>query len=51
MDFGESLSKLGGIVTRVYVPRFFVLSQQRFGAMGIKALDTSQLSGLGQTLL
>ena len=38
-------------VTQVYVPRFFVLSQQRFGAMGIKALDTSQLSGLGQTLL
>ena len=38
-------------VMQVYVPRFFVLSQQRFGAMGIKALDTSQLSGLGQTLL
>ena len=36
-------------VTRVYVPRFFVSSQQRFGATDIKALGTSQLSGLGQT--
>ena len=35
-------------VTRVYVPRFFVSSQQRFGAKDIKALSTSQLSGLGQ---
>ena len=25
-------------ITRVYVPRFFVLSQQRFGATDIKAL-------------
>ena len=33
-------------VTRVYVPRFFVSSQQRFGVMGIKALSASQLSGL-----
>ena len=38
-------------ITRVYVPRFFVLSQQRFGVMDIKALSTSQLSGLGQTVL
>ena len=34
-----------------YVPRFFVSSQQRFGATDIKALGTSQLSGLGQTML
>ena len=39
------------IVTRVYVPWFFVSSQQRFGAMDIKALGASQLSGLGQTML
>ena len=38
-------------VTRVYVLRFFVLSQQRFGATDIKALSVSQLSGLGQTVL
>ena len=38
-------------VTRVYVPRFFVSSQQRFGATDIKALGMSQLSGLGQTVL
>ena len=38
-------------VTRVYVSRFFVSSQQRFGATDIKALGTSQLSGLGQTVL
>ena len=38
-------------VTRVYVPRFFVSSQQRFGATDIKALDTSQLLGLEQTVL
>ena len=37
-------------VTRVYVPRFFVSSQQRFGATDIKALGASQLSGLGQTV-
>ena len=35
-------------VTRVYVPWFFVSSQQRFGVMDIKALGVSQLSGLGQ---
>ena len=33
------------------VPRFFVSSRQRFGAMDIKALGVSQLSGLGQTAL
>ena len=38
-------------VMRVYVPRFFVSSQQRFGAIDIKALSVSQLSGLGQTVL
>ena len=38
-------------VTRVYVARFFVSSQQRFGATDIKALSVSQLSGLGQTVL
>ena len=38
-------------VTRVYVPRFFVSSQQRFGATDIKALGVSQLSGLGQIVL
>ena len=38
-------------VTQVYVPRFFVSSQQRFGATDIKALGASQLSGLGQTVL
>ena len=39
------------IVMRMYVPRFFVSSQQRFGAMDIKALSVSQLSSLGQTVL
>ena len=38
-------------VTRVYVPWFFVSSQQRFGATDIKALGTSQLLGLRQTVL
>ena len=38
-------------VTPVYVPRFFVLSEQRIGATDIKALGASQLSGLGQTVL
>ena len=33
---------------RVYVPRFFVSSQQTFGATDIKALGASQL---GQTVL
>ena len=40
-----------GCVKRVYVPWFFVSSQQRFGATDIKALGASQLSGLGQTVL
>ena len=39
------------IITRVYVPWFFVSSQQRIGVTDIKALDASQLSGLGQTVL
>ena len=34
-------------VTQVYVPQFFVSSQQRFGAMDIKALGMSQPLGLG----
>ena len=38
-------------VMRVYVPWFFVSSQQRFGVTDIKALSVSQLSGLGQTVL
>ena len=38
-------------VTQAYVPRFFVSSQQRFGATDIKALGASQLLGLGQTML
>ena len=38
-------------VTRVYVPRFFVSSQQRFGTMDIKALGASLLLGLVQTVL
>ena len=46
----ESSLCLDLTVTRVYVPRFFVSSQPRFGAMDIKALSTSQLSGLGQTV-
>ena len=36
---------------RVYVPRFFVSSQQGFGAKDIKALGASQLLGLRQTVL
>ena len=39
------------MLTRVYVPQFFVSSQQRFGGTDIKALRASQLSGLGQTVL
>ena len=35
----------------MYVPWFFVSSQQRFRATDIKALGASQLSGLGQTML
>ena len=35
----------------MYVPRFFVSSQQRFGATDIKALGASQLLGLRQTVL
>ena len=38
-------------VMRVYVPRFFVTSQQRFGVTDIKALGASQLLGLGQIVL
>ena len=38
-------------VTQVYIRQFFVSSQQRLGATDIKALGTSQLSGLGQTVL
>ena len=30
-------------VTQVYVPRFFVSSQQRFAAMDVKVLSASQL--------
>ena len=37
-----------GCVMQVYVPRFFVSSQQRFGATDIKALSAL---GLGQTVL
>ena len=40
-----------GFVTQVYVPRFFISSQQRFGATDIKALSASHLLGLGQTML
>ena len=40
-----------GTGTQVYVPWFFVSSQQRFGATDINTLDVSQLSGLGQTVL
>ena len=50
-SFGVSASASVLSVTRVYVPRFFVSSQQRFGAMDIKALGVSQLSGLGQIVL
>ena len=39
------------IVMRVYVPQFFVSSQQKFGVTDIKVLSASQLSGLGQTVL
>ena len=35
-----------GFVMQVYVPRFFVVSQQRFEVTDIKALGASQLSGL-----
>ena len=35
----------------MYVPRFFVLAQQRFGGTDIKTLSASQLLGLGQTVL
>ena len=48
---GEQSWVFTGSVTRVYVPQFFVLSQQRFGATDIKALGASQLLGLGQTML
>ena len=48
-SFGFSSSHVS--VTRVYVPQFFVSSQQRLGATNIKALGASQLLGLGQTVL
>ena len=35
----------------MYVPRFFVSAQQRFGGTDIKTLSASQLLGLGQTVL
>ena len=47
----NSMKRQNDSVTRVYVPRFVVLSQQRFGATDIKALGVSQLSGLAQTML
>ena len=50
-DCRASLVGLDVDVTQVYVPRFFVSSQQRFGATDIKALSPSQLLGLGQTVL
>ena len=53
--FAKSQTQMSNLhfhfVTRLYGPRFFVSSQQRFGAMDIKALRASQLSGLGQTVL
>ena len=49
--FGQSYRRCHGSVTRVYVPRFFVSSQQRFGGMDTKTLGASQLLGLGQTVL
>ena len=48
---GRSSLRVFRSVTRVYVPWFFVSSQQRFRATDIKALGASQLSGLGQTML
>ena len=36
-DCSLSDSSVHGIVRRVYAPRFFVSSQQRFGVTGIKA--------------
>ena len=36
---------------QVYVPQFFVSSQQRFGVTDIKALRASQLLSRGQTML
>ena len=33
----ETAGKLKGIVTRVYVPQFFISSQQRFGVTDVKA--------------
>ena len=43
--------KVHEVMSHKCIPRFFVSSQQRFGAMDIKALGASQLSGLGQTML
>ena len=48
---GRSSLRVFRSVTRVYVPWFFVSSQQRFRVTDIKALGASQLSGLGQTML
>ena len=52
-DWGQKEKSLTEveIVTHVYVPRFFVSSQQRFGETDIKALGASQLLGLAQTVL
>ena len=47
----RTLYDLHTSVMRVYVPRFFVSSQQRFGVTDIKALGASQVLGLGQTVL
>ena len=33
----ETAGRLKGIVTRVYVPQFFISSQQRFGVTDVKA--------------
>ena len=38
VNFQNTVHYVFGSVTRVYVPRFFVSSQQRFGATDIKAL-------------
>ena len=51
VNFKNTVHYVFGSVTWVYVPRFFVSSQQRFGATDIKALGASQLPGLVQTVL
>ena len=52
-DWGQKEKSLTEveIVMHVYVPRFFVSSQQRFGETDIKALGASQLLGFAQTVL